>query len=530
MKRAILVGLILFVMSAPLRCRAQDSVAVPPQNNNVVAKNHDSAKTDAPTTAEGFYKLGVERFEAKKYKEAVDAFKKSLRLQPKDAKTNYEMGRAYSRLKLYNDAAEAQKRAIRLEPQWAEAHYQLGVTYYVIGKRDLAIEQFKILKNLNSDLSDTLNRILQAEKENAEAQRIANSTPRKTDGKQSSAPNATDNTGANDEAAKTTLNPSVTDAAEVKTDQPSSTSDAASKPGETVSPTDATNRATPAAETPKSESATAKNDSAKNETAEIKNDTAAPGIEPVKPVDEATLVGIYRVGVGDILDIRLLNSTSNRSTLYTVMEGGIVDYTLAGGPVSVNELTTQEIEARLAAELKRRGVSADPHVVVSVRDFVSHTVIMSGLVSNPGIRILHREAVPLYVLIAESQPQMNAGRVAIMRATGQGPIIDLNDQSAMSALVRPGDVITVLARVPQFYYIGGRVYTPGQKSFQSGITLLQAILGAGGLLRSGDNIVEVSRENADGRLTTTKFNLKEIKSGKIPDPRLQPGDRIEVAP
>lgn len=526
MKRVLLVGLILFVLGAAATVPAQDSAA-PQNNNNVVANNHDAPKTDAPTTAEDFYKLGVERFGAKKYKEAVAAFKKSLRLQPKDAKTNYELGRAYYHMKLYGDAAEAQKRAIRLEPEWAEAHYQLGVTYYIVGKRDLALEQFKILKTLKPELSNTLNRILQAEKDSADAQRTANAASRSKSSKQSSAQTPTDSTTASGETAKTDANSSSPNNAEVKTDSASSTTDAASKPGEIASASDATKTA--AAETPKSDTATVNNDSAsaKNDAAETRNDTA-PSMEPAKPVDEAMLVGIYRAGVSDILDIRLLNSASNRSTLYTVMEGGIVDYTLAGGPVAVGGLTTQEIEARLASELKRRGVDKDPRVVVSVRDFVSHTVIMSGLVSSPGVRILHREAVPLYVLIAESQPQINAGRVAIMRAGVQIPVIDLNDQAAMSTLVRPGDVITVLARVPQFYYIGGRVYTPGQKSFQPGITLLQAILGAGGLMRSGDSIVEVSRENSDGRLTTTRYNLKEIKSGKIPDPRLQPGDRIDI--
>jgi protein involved in polysaccharide export with SLBB domain len=56
--------------------------------------------------------------------------------------------------------------------------------------------------------------------------------------------------------------------------------------------------------------------------------------------------------------------------------------------------------------------------------------------------------------------------------------------------------------------------------------LIQAILAAGGLAR--DAVVELSREGSDGRLATTKFNLKEIKAGKIQDPRIQPGDRIEV--
>jgi protein involved in polysaccharide export with SLBB domain len=106
--------------------------------------------------------------------------------------------------------------------------------------------------------------------------------------------------------------------------------------------------------------------------------------------------------------------------------------------------------------------------------------------------------------------------------------VDLNDASALSALVRPGDVVSVSARPQEFYYIAGRVNYPGQKPFQSGITLVQAILAAGGTSRQNDNDIDLSREGQDGRLSTTRYNLKDIKSGKVQDPRLQPGDRIEV--
>ena len=57
---------------------------------------------------------------------------------------------------------------------------------------------------------------------------------------------------------------------------------------------------------------------------------------------------------------------------------------------------------------------------------------------------------------------------------------------------------------------------------------IKAILAAGGVTRQSDNRVELSREGANRMLSTSKFNLKEIKAGKVQDPRLQPGDRIEV--
>jgi protein involved in polysaccharide export with SLBB domain len=93
--------------------------------------------------------------------------------------------------------------------------------------------------------------------------------------------------------------------------------------------------------------------------------------------------------------------------------------------------------------------------------------------------------------------------------------------------VLPGDVITVTGRAQEFYFIAGKINYPGQKYFQPGITLLQAILAAGGV-RQNESIVEISRDGEAGRLVTTRYNLKQIKSGEVGDPKVQPGDRIEV--
>jgi protein involved in polysaccharide export with SLBB domain len=136
--------------------------------------------------------------------------------------------------------------------------------------------------------------------------------------------------------------------------------------------------------------------------------------------------------------------------------------------------------------------------------------------------------VPLYVILAESQLRNDAASVLIMRGGSAMQSLNLSDPISLNTAVTSGDVITVVGRTPEFYYIGGRINYPGQKNFQSGITLLQAILAAGGTVRQNDNSVDLSREGADGRLTTTRFNLKEIKAGNVSDPKLQPGDRIEV--
>ncbi len=239
------------------------------------------------------------------------------------------------------------------------------------------------------------------------------------------------------------------------------------------------------------------------------------------------LTEIYRVGIGDVLDIRLLNSANSKSTLFTVIGSGVIDLPVAGGAISVAGLTPEEIQKRIAAELKRRAVEENARVSVAVRQYLSHSVTVTGLVVNPGTRFLRREIVPLYVVLAESQLRNDSGRVLIMRGGTPGEAHDLSDPATLNLNVQSGDVITISSRPQEFYYIGGRINYPGQKSFQPGITLLQAILASGGTSRS-ENRVEISREGADGRLVTTRYNIKQIKSGAVEDPKLKAGDRIEV--
>jgi protein involved in polysaccharide export with SLBB domain len=257
----------------------------------------------------------------------------------------------------------------------------------------------------------------------------------------------------------------------------------------------------------------------------------SPSGSSVNTVPAAPPSSVYRVGVGDILDIRLVNGMGKDFTLFTVLTNGTIDYPLAGEPVSVLNLTTDEIAARLSAALKRRGIFDRAQFQIGVRDYTSHTVLVSGLVEQPGQKVLRREAVPIYVVLAEAFPRADAGRVVIIsRATGGTKTLDLSDSASLNELVSSGDVINVQPRPQEFFYIAGLVGAPGQKDYHGGMTLTQAILAAGGVARGAGNrtVVTVSRQGADGRLVPAEYVLQEIEGGKIPDPRLQPGDRIEV--
>lgn len=239
---------------------------------------------------------------------------------------------------------------------------------------------------------------------------------------------------------------------------------------------------------------------------------------------------IYRVGPGDMLDVRVFDGRERQTASFQVTPTGLLAYPALSEPLSVAGLTTEEIAARLGAELKRQdGAHADPDLAVGVRQYASHAIIISGMVKDAGTKILQREGVPLYVIIAYAQPLPGAGQaVVIAKSTGHVTTVDLSDTRAMKMLVRPGDVINVRPPAEQFFYVAGAVRQPGQKKFHPEMTLTQAVLAAGGVSELRAVVAIISRQVEDGRLASLRFDLKEIGAGRVPDPVIQAGDRIEI--
>ncbi len=449
-----------------------------PSETRETAANATGGETLAE--AQRHYASGVTLYDSGQIEAALQLFKQAHKIMPRDPQALYMLGMAYLKSKAYRDAADSFKRAVSFKSDWPEAHFALGMTSYVVGKRSQALEAYRQLVNLNSPLALKLYKSIKGES----GATNLNSVLRE---KELSSLN-------NAEGVRTGLGQKLP-AKSAVAPNPTPTSNENSL-----------NRA--ASEVPPS----------------------SPGlITDSTASDDSTLTTVYRVGVGDVLDIRLLNSSTARSTLYTVVAGGLIDFPIAGGSLTVKDLTTDEIQTLIASELKRRAVEEGARVSVGVRQYASHSVVITGLVNMPGTKFLRREAVPLYVILAEAQTRLDAGRVSIIRSgTNETQLLDITNPAALNFLIRPGDMLSVTGKPQEFYYIAGRINYPGQKTFQPGISLLQAILAAGGLIRQGDGKIELSREGADGRLTTTTFKVKEIKSGTIQDPKLLPGDRIEV--
>ena len=255
---------------------------------------------------------------------------------------------------------------------------------------------------------------------------------------------------------------------------------------------------------------------------------------PLKTPDEVNaaakdlaLTKIYRVGPNDVLDIRI-NDNASQSTLFTITASGLLEHPMLAEPMTAGGLTTDEISSRMESELKRRALMDHPKVSVGVRDYASHTILVSGLVKDSGTKILRREAIPLYVVVADAQPLPEAARVTVLRnESNQTFDVELAESSEMNLLVRSGDVITLHPSVTQFVYIGGAVAQPGEKTYRRGLTLTQALISAGGVTSKAKE-ASIGRDDGKGFLVVTKYKLKEIESGKVQDPAVKPGDRITI--
>ena len=100
-----------------------------------VAGKPATDKTDASQliSAEAQLSLGHEFLKQQKDREAIKAFKESIKLNPNIAETHYGLGFSNFRLGRFRDAADAFKKATVLSPAMAKAHYGLSLSYQELG-------------------------------------------------------------------------------------------------------------------------------------------------------------------------------------------------------------------------------------------------------------------------------------------------------------------------------------------------------------------------------------------------------------
>jgi tetratricopeptide (TPR) repeat protein len=109
-----------------------------------------------PNFAEAHNNLAVLLAEQGDLDKAVVHYFEALRIRPVFAEAHNNVGNVFA---MQNDLPQAiahYQEAVRLKSDYAEAHKNLGLAYWLVGRRDLALDQHKIVERLDVPLSEEL--------------------------------------------------------------------------------------------------------------------------------------------------------------------------------------------------------------------------------------------------------------------------------------------------------------------------------------------------------------------------------------
>ena len=102
------------------------------------------------------YEMGNVYMDAEQYREAAEAYRQVINLNPDLSKPHYNLGIALIGAGQQKEAIEAFKEAIRLKPEYAQAQFNLALAYLDTGNREAAQAHYEILKKLNPELANQL--------------------------------------------------------------------------------------------------------------------------------------------------------------------------------------------------------------------------------------------------------------------------------------------------------------------------------------------------------------------------------------
>lgn len=204
----------------------------------------------------------------------------------------------------------------------------------------------------------------------------------------------------------------------------------------------------------------------------------------------------YRIGPGDILDIKVFNKPQFTREGVKVDPRGRIRMPLVKDEIVAACRTEEELEADITIHLKE--FIREPQVTVQIKEYQSEPVAVLGSVRAPSRFQLQRRVRLLELLTFVNGPTGNAGRTVQVVHTGPRAACDgtPDTESAASQLdsynlsdtlkgdeksnpyVRAGDVVSIPA-ADQVYVIGN-VVRPTAIALTEPMTVSRAIAMAGG--------------------------------------------------
>jgi polysaccharide biosynthesis/export protein len=259
----------------------------------------------------------------------------------------------------------------------------------------------------------------------------------------------------------------------------------------------------------------------------------------------------YEIGPRDVVHLVVIGQDTLTGD-FAVDPDGMLTLPLLG-KVKAAELTPQELERKLTT-LLADGYLKRPQVSLSIKEYQSQRVVVTGEVARPGPYPLKADRTLLALLGDIGGPGPNAGHeVVIYRAAPTSdaappapPGEMLTDAEAPAASGAPaGEVIrvslkrlqageldqnvelhagdTVYFAPARQVYVSGQVARPGPYKFQEGMTVLQVLTLAGGVTPRGaagrSRIVRTVKEDGEDKRKELKARMEDL---------VEPDDTIVV--
>lgn len=253
----------------------------------------------------------------------------------------------------------------------------------------------------------------------------------------------------------------------------------------------------------------------------------------------------YRIGPGDVLEIRVYNRPQLSRDAVRVEATGMIRMPLIEGEIQAACKTEGELAKDISTRYARyyRNLPVD----VFIKEYHGSEVALIGAVNEQGRYQMQRRIRLLELLTFAKGPSDKAGQtINIVRAPrkdlcaagsesahSEGGFIalKLNDtlrgQENSNPYIEPGDIVTVPDA--EQVYVVGNVYSPKSLPLREPITVSRAVAMAGGPLRdSKTDKVRIVRQLEGGGQTETYVNLNAIAQKKAEDVQLRPNDIVEV--
>jgi polysaccharide export outer membrane protein len=253
----------------------------------------------------------------------------------------------------------------------------------------------------------------------------------------------------------------------------------------------------------------------------------------------------YRIGPGDVLDIRVFNRPNLSREAVRVEGSGMIRMPLIETEIQAACLT----EGELAKEISTRYLKfyRNPQVDVFIKEYHSKQVAILGAVNDQSRFELQRPVTLLELLTYAKGPTAKAGQTinivhsppALSCKGDEGSDVaaafssyrlsdTLQGDPKANPFLEAGDIVT-LPEADQVYVVGN-VYSPLSIPLREPITLSRAVAMAGGTKQDTkkDKIRIVRQQPGSSTKEELIVDLSAIEKKKAEDVALMPNDIIDV--